>query len=219
LRRKGTIAAGRGTAGAPALLAAALAFSAGFADSQSYVSWHLFGANMTGNTVLFGIAATTGDRARAIAVLAPILCFVVGCGLATILLGVSQGICFVVEALVLAAAAFSEQSPGQLALISLAMGVQNATVNTFGSVRANTSFITGNYERLGQAVVRMIAAKAGANERDTLIVVTPLLFSYAAGAALAAILLMHHVPHILLFVVALIAAIGFAKRAGTRGGG
>ena len=37
-------------AGALALLAAALAFTAGFADSQSYLSRHLFGANMTGNT-------------------------------------------------------------------------------------------------------------------------------------------------------------------------
>jgi len=37
-------------AGALALLAAALAFTAGLADSQSYLSRHLFGANMTGNT-------------------------------------------------------------------------------------------------------------------------------------------------------------------------
>jgi uncharacterized membrane protein YoaK (UPF0700 family) len=200
------------TMGRPALLAAALAFTAGFADSQSYLSWHLFGANMTGNTVLLGIAVTTGNLSQATAVLEPIFAFVVGCGVAAIFLGISQSGCFTIEAAILIAAAFTEQSPAQLALIALAMGVQNTTVKTFGSVRANTSFITGNYERLGQALARSITRTAGAGERDTLLIVTPLLISYAIGAALAAALRMRQVPHILLFVVAVIIAIGFATR-------
>jgi uncharacterized membrane protein YoaK (UPF0700 family) len=203
------------TSGGPALLAAALAFSAGFADSQSYLNWHLFGANMTGNTVLFGIAATTGNLSQAAAVFEPIVAFVAGCGIATIFLGTSQNVCFLIEAAILGVSAFTEQSPGQLVLISLAMGVQNATVNTFGSVRANTSFITGNYERLGQAVARIATGKAGTNERKTLIVVTPLVISYAIGAAVAATLLLHRVPHVLLVIVAIIVTIVGSRRVRT----
>jgi uncharacterized membrane protein YoaK (UPF0700 family) len=206
------------TTGGPALLAAALAFTAGFADSQSYLNWHLFGANMTGNTVLFGIAATTGNLSQAITVLEPILAFIAGCGVATLFLGVSQSLCFVIEAATLIAAAFTEHSPEQLALISLAMGVQNATVKTFGSVQANTSFITGNYERLGQVLARMATGKAGIGERDTLVVVTPLLVSYAIGAAMAATLLLRQVPHILLFVVVIITAVASVTRRNGSGG-
>lgn len=96
------------SAGPPALLAAALAFTAGFADGQSYLSRHLFGANMTGNTVLLGIAATTGDASQALAVLVPIAAFIAGCAIATVGLGRSQSVCFGIEAAVLAAAAFCE---------------------------------------------------------------------------------------------------------------
>jgi len=37
------------------VVAIGLGFIAGYADATGYLHWHVFGANMTGNTVLFGI--------------------------------------------------------------------------------------------------------------------------------------------------------------------
>lgn len=163
-----------------AFLATGLAFIAGFADGVAYIRWHQFGANMTGNTVLFGIALARVDLQRSAETFTPIAAFCAGCAVAVIALrgGRPSAVPLTIEALVLAAAAFIDR-PLQLAAIAFAMGMQNSSLSRFADVRANTSFITGDYDVLVQTVMRGLLGQGAKNDRDVVAVLVPLLAAYA----------------------------------------
>jgi uncharacterized membrane protein YoaK (UPF0700 family) len=198
--------------GIAALTAAALAFVAGFVDGDAYLRWHQFAANMTGNTVLFGIASVSGDLRHALVALAPIGAFIAGCAIAQALLGSSRVIPLLVEIVCLCVASFAGWHRWQLALAALAMGIQNTTVKTFDTVEANTSFVTGDYGRIAQASVRLLSGRGTRKDRDTLTIMLPLIVCYVLGAACAAALVAAHIPHALLAVVPFLLVVTYSVR-------
>ena len=168
------------------LLGVGLAFVGGFADAVAYLHWHTFGANMTGNTVLLGIALYR-DPPSALVPVIPIAAFFVGSIIARILLlRFSPAVALLVEAAVLAAADFGDGYAAQLGAIAIAMGIQNLSVSAFSGVRANTSFVTGNYNKLGQALVDLLVPAYREDAVRTLSVLAPLIAGYAAGAVAGA---------------------------------
>ncbi len=202
--------------GSAELLAAALAFVAGFSDGQSFIRRHLFGANMTGNTVLLGIALTQHDLARAAETLAPIVAFCAGCAVAFLILraGRPPAVPLVLEALTLAGAAFLS-GPWQLEAIAFAMGIQSSSVMKFGAVSANTSFVTGDYNGLISALVGWLARDDAGGQRTTVAVLAALIAAYGLAAACAA--LTAPIPHALLVVVPIVLIIAYFARRGAGG--
>lgn len=191
------------------LFAMVLGFIAGFADATGYLRWHAFGANMTGNTVLFAIALTA-HGSGAMKPLLPIVAFVCGAMIASaLLLRTRPAVPLSIEAVLLAAAAFSHGYVPQLGFLALAMGMQNNAISQFDGVSANTSFVTGDYSRLARAVARAAYGRATIADRRTVAVVAPLIFSYALGA-LAAAICGHFTEYALLFIVPLVFSLAYA---------
>jgi uncharacterized membrane protein YoaK (UPF0700 family) len=199
---------------AAAALAAALAFVAGCCDGIAYVRWHMFAANMTGNTILFGLAVVGGQPATALRTLASIGAFTAGAALATAVKErTSPIVAFVAEALVLAVAAVLHGAGLQLPLIAFAMGIQNPTFSTFAGIRANTSFVTGDYAQFGAAFADLIRRKNVAPSRRTLAVLAALVVAYAVGGGSAALLAAHS-PYALIAVVPVVLLIALAVARG-----
>jgi uncharacterized membrane protein YoaK (UPF0700 family) len=195
------------------VLAASLALAAGFADSSGYLRWHLFAANMTGNTVLFGISIVSRDLRQAGFVVAPIAGFFAGCIIAKSLLerfGPTK--LLTLEIGVLTIAALLEDTRFGLVLVALAMGLQNTARAEFAEVKANTSFITGDYSSAAQAVVDLFRRRDVSAQRRTLTVLGSIIACYAVGAACAGALAGMHVAHALLFLLPVIAAVAYAAR-------
>jgi len=187
------------------------ALVAGFADGDAFLRWHQFAANMTGNTVLLGIAAVNGNAAGALDSLMTIAAFIAGCAVAS-LFGASRARALLVEAALVCAASFAQVHRWQLAVIAFAMGIQNTTIATVGRVQANTSFVTGDYGRIAVAATRLLTRRGGARERETLAIMTPLVIAYVGGAAFAALLIALRVQHPLILMVPILVAVAYTVR-------
>ena len=142
------------------LLAALLALDAGFVDAYGYISLdHVFVANMTGTTVLLGVAAAHGDAAlsahyvltvgafAAGALIGALLKRVSGRGSLPLLLG---GVLLLV--LVVAPSSRTEA----LVLLAVVMGLQGAAVVRFRSISLQTIVITGTIVRLAEGMVTTV---------------------------------------------------------------
>lgn len=139
------------------LLAALLALGAGFVDAYGYIGLgHVFVANMTGTTVLLGVAAAHGDGALAAhyvltvgafaagALIGALLKRVSGRGSLPLLLGGAALLVLVVA------------PPSRLAaliLLAAVMGLQGSAVARFRSISLQTIVITGTIVRLAEGVV------------------------------------------------------------------
>lgn len=190
-----------------------LGFVGGYADAAGYLHWSTFGANMTGNTVLFAISLFQRS-AGAMKPLVPIVAFFLGAMLAGVLLYYTRPeLLLVIEAALLVVAAFSRGYVPQLGFLALAMGIQNNSVSQFGVVRANTSFITGDYSQVARALAQILLGRASPNDRGTVAIVAPLIFSYAFGAFAAAVC-GRFTDLSLLFVVPVVLALAYAVRRG-----
>jgi uncharacterized membrane protein YoaK (UPF0700 family) len=111
------------------------------------------------------------------------------------------------EAGLLAIASFA---PGYAALpiISLAMGLHNTALSTFAGVAANTSFLSGDYTKLGQAIADITVRRGTDRDRKTISIIGPLIVSYACGALISAFC--NKIPLRVLFVVPVVIALAFA---------
>ena len=193
------------------LTAGGLALVAGFVDAYGYMRWHLFGANMTGNTVIFGISLY-GDPRSALFPLVLIGAFVFGSALGRLFAArTSPAIGLTSEAVLLIFAALGD---GHLTLcvISLAMGIQNQSIATFSGVHANTSFVTGDYTKIGRAAVDIVTGQNRNDARLQLSVLTPIVGAYALGALFAASC--KGVPHEVLLMVPIVFGIAYATHRG-----
>jgi uncharacterized membrane protein YoaK (UPF0700 family) len=185
----------------------ALALVAGFVDAYGYLGWHLFGANMTGNTVMFAISLHNRSQG-AILPLELIALFFAGA-----IAGRAITECFAshlalyVEAGLLAAAAFAPGYAG-LTIISLAMGLQNTALGTFAGVAANTSFLSGDYTKLGQAIADAAVRRGSDRDHTAIAILWPLIAAYVAGALAGAFC--NAIPLRLLLVVPIVAALAIA---------
>jgi uncharacterized membrane protein YoaK (UPF0700 family) len=137
-----------------------LSGAAGYLDAVGYLTLGLFTANMTGNTVLLGIALGRGRIPAVTHALLALVAFLAGgvCATAILLKGRRLGYAFALEAVLLLAAlaAWSRLGagppaagiPGRLApllivLLASAMGAQSAAVRRVGEQRISTPYVTG----------------------------------------------------------------------------
>lgn len=215
----------------------ALAFAAGYIDALSYLGLgHVFTANMTGNTVLFGIALAQLD-ANAIARS--------GLALAGFLAGAAAG-AWIVERdhsagpwpravtialwleslllLVLAAAWYLTRdtladpttTAALIVLSAVAMGVQSAAVIRLEVTGIATTYLTGTLTNLAALLMGRTRRKNKPFRHSGLLAVVWIV--YIAGVGVAAVDLPRNLaltlisPVALIMVVATIAAIVFRPR-------
>jgi uncharacterized membrane protein YoaK (UPF0700 family) len=162
-----------------------LAMIAGYADSVGYLRYGAFAGMMTGNTTLLGIALVGGRPIEALGFATIIAAFFAGVLVSHSLLRLHlpSSACLILEALLLAICAFIA-SPWGAVLLAFAMGVQSAAGTRFGGVTVNTVFITGNLQRLGEALVGG-TGRTG-REPGTATLLAAVWLCYAMGAVLGA---------------------------------
>ena len=194
--------------------ATTLTVIAGIADAVGYITMGgVFAANMTGNTVLAGIAAAQRNYADAWRHLAPLLAFFVGAMLSRLLLRLSHkptaGL--MVEAALLAVVAVLPFGPETAVLIiALAMGVQASAITHFSGNAVSTVVVTSTLARTADALLDRLWP----GEKKPLPAVASLrllAFSwmgYLAGAVAGALLLAV-TPYPLLVPVALLGLLLF----------
>lgn len=191
------------------VVAVGLGLVAGFSDAYGYLRWRAFGANMTGNTVLCAISLVR-TPVEALFPLTLIAMFLAGSIAGRALTArLAAAPAFALEALLIAASVFVG-GHNALAVVALAMGVQNASMRTFAGIQANTSFITGDYSKVGRAVADIALWRANDETRQTIAVIAPLIGAYFVGAAVAAFL--SGIPLELLIVIPVILGVAYAAR-------
>jgi uncharacterized membrane protein YoaK (UPF0700 family) len=141
----------------PVLQALLLTIVAGIADAVGYiVMGGVFAANMTGNTVLAGIAAAEGFHELAIQRLAPLLTFFAGAMLARLLLRLLRRPMapLLLEAAILAVVGFLPvgREPAIL-IVALAMGLQASAITHFGGTAVSTVVVTSTLARIADATL------------------------------------------------------------------
>jgi uncharacterized membrane protein YoaK (UPF0700 family) len=154
----------------------------------------VFAANMTGNTVLAGIAAAEGHYTNAGRHLAPLAAFFVGAMLARLLLRLwhKPAIPILIEAAMIAGVGFLPfGNESQVLILALAMGIQASAITHFSGVAVSTVVVTSTLARAADATLdRMWPA-----EKPVLpAVATPHLLAlswigYLVGAVVGALLL------------------------------
>ncbi len=179
----------------PHLQAVLLTLVAGIADAVGYiVMGGVFTANMTGNTVLAGIAAAEGFYELAAQRLAPLITFFLGAMLARLLLRLVHrpAAPLLLEAIVLAAVGFLPVGRETAVLIvAFAMGLQASALTHFGGTSVSTVVVTSTLARVADAALdRLWPVPA----RTLPSIATPRLLAltwagYFAGAVIGTVLL------------------------------
>ena len=171
----------------------------------------VFAANMTGNTVLAGIAAAEGHYINAARHLSPLVSFFIGAMIARLILRLWQrpAIALGLEALILAVLDFLPFGKETTVLVlALAMGLQASAITQFGGASISTVVVTSTLARTADAALdALVPAKpqpAPAATTPRLLALTWL--GYLVGAIAGALLLsiMAHpllVPAVLLVLV------------------
>lgn len=167
-----------------------LALVAGLSDGLGWLQTGLFAAQMTGNTALLGVALAerhwhgAGEKATAI------LCFFLGTLISRLLLRPKLGprrgkapAVLTATSMVLVAAFLPR--PVNVLVLGAALGAQNAAFSTFAGQNINTSFISGDLQKLAQVVTgRLTGRRVTDADRIVLVAVPSLWLSYVAGAGL-----------------------------------
>ena len=167
----------------------ALALSAGFVDALSYLGLgRVFTANMTGNTVLLGVAVAGGSSADALRALAALGGFVLGGGIGIALIGARRASwprltlpVFMIETAALAALLIVWTAVGVqpvryvlVVLAGVAMGAQSAATRVSTVPGVGTTYMTST---LLNAVARVVLRDSRARRASEA--------SHLPGAALA----------------------------------
>ena len=183
----------------------ALSAAAGCVDAASYLGLdHVFTANMTGNTVLLGIALGRAEWKAALRSGVALAGFVAGVGAGALIVGRGRGdtawppavtMALVFECLVLAVLAagrhLSGTPPGEalyplISLSAFAMGVQSAAVGRLNVASVSTTYVTGTLTSLTRRLVsRLRPADPAQEERPPergLELPAGVWFAYGAGA-------------------------------------
>ena len=140
--------------------------AAGYVDAISYLALgRVFTANMTGNTVLFGLALVQADGGAIIRTALALGAFVAGTAIGAWLVHWNERpahwprgvtIALGVECALLAALAADRSSMlvGRVTLAALAMGVQSAAARRLDVFGIATTFVTGTLTNLVSLVAR-----------------------------------------------------------------
>jgi uncharacterized membrane protein YoaK (UPF0700 family) len=198
-------------------VAIALCMVAGFVDAVGFLRSEVFVANMTGNTVLIGIALAKQEWAATSLRVATVAVFFGSAVSGRLLLSVTAGkqwAPLLIEALLLALAGLTPAGDRSWVLIlAAAMGIQATAVTQFGGVAVSTVVVTSAIARVAERVADF-AHKGRRAEADS----SPFLgrlqaaawAGYCAGAAAATgALLMFDSRFALLVPAALLGALAF----------
>jgi len=147
------------------LQAALLTIVAGMADAVGYISLGgIFAANMTGNTVLAGIAVAEGQYALAGRRFMPLIAFFLGALLARLLLRLLRkpSAPLLLEAALLALAGFvTLGTEAELMVVSLAIGLQASAITHFGGSAVSTVVVTSTLARMADATLDRLSPAPG----------------------------------------------------------
>jgi uncharacterized membrane protein YoaK (UPF0700 family) len=137
--------------------ATALTIVAGMADAVGYITMGgVFAANMTGNTVLAGIAVAQQRHVEAWHHALPLVAFFAGCMLSRILQRLTHkpAIALVLEAAILVAIGFLPVG-GETAvmIVAVAMGLQASASGPFCSNAVSTVVVTSTLTKAADTVV------------------------------------------------------------------
>lgn len=165
---------GKGTQDSLSLLVGAiLTWTAGFVDAVGFLRvGHIYTANMSGNSVALGIGVAQLQAYEASRRFWPILVYVAGIFACRLLIEIGArnsftriaSVAFGMEiALLLPASvpAFQTSTGGLLpfelvALLALAMGVQNGALTHFSSLTLHTGFVTGTLVTMAEQLMRFL---------------------------------------------------------------
>jgi uncharacterized membrane protein YoaK (UPF0700 family) len=132
-----------------------LCAAAGMADAVGYVHGGIFAANMTGNTVLAGLALADGQWIKALQRIATLAVFFAGAVLGRTLLNLSgnrSAVPLAIEAGFTFLAAFlASEGNVEIALITFAMGIQTTALTRFHGVALSTVVMTSTMARLAES--------------------------------------------------------------------
>jgi len=170
----------------------------------------VFAANMTGNTVLAGLALGEGQFETAARRMAPLLTFFLGAMLARLLLRLMHrpAVPLLIEAALLAVVDFLPlgREPALL-LVALAMGLQASAITHFGGTALSTVVVTSTLARIAETTLDRLWPTG----RPLPSVATPRLLAltwigYLAGA-MTGVLLIHILPWPLLVPAVLLVTV------------
>ena len=138
----------------PYLQASLLTIVAGMADSVGYLTMGgVFAANMTGNTVLAGIAVAQHDYLRTWHHIAPLFCFFAGAMFSRLLLRLAHKSMpsLLIEAALLALVDFLPiAGESKVMIVALAMGIQASAVTHFAGSAISTVVVTSTLARTAE---------------------------------------------------------------------
>lgn len=165
----------------------------GFLDAYSYLAHgHIFANAQTGNVVLFGVYASSGDWVQALRAVPPILAFMAGVALARILRVRSTKtsfhatlICQSLELLVLLfLASFADRLPNisVVPLLSFVAALQNVSFSTVGPWSFNSAMTTGNIRDAVSGLVQAALGEADPKLRGEAVVSGLVFLCFATGA-------------------------------------
>jgi uncharacterized membrane protein YoaK (UPF0700 family) len=163
-------------------------------DAASYLSLgSVFTANMTGNTVLLGIAVAEGDGGHAARSAAALGGFCVGAALGTLVPGTAAGLAL--EALLLALLALLGELAGvpRVPLILLGgttMGLQTSSVRRSNDTGVNVTYVTGTVTTLVTRATRALLRREREEDAEDRGIPLPgsVWVCYALGGLIGALL-------------------------------
>lgn len=153
------------------MVAALLTWIAGFVDAVGFVSLGgIYTANMSGNSVAVGIRAASQNWPEMLHRLWPVAVYVAGLLLCRILIEIGArenirsiaSIAFAGEIALLAPACLATSSHAAaeaylyIALLALAMGVQNGTLTHFSFLTLHTGFVTGTLVKCAEEFTKFL---------------------------------------------------------------
>ena len=170
------------------LQAGVLVMIAGYADAIGFLQHRAFAGQMTGNTILLAISLAEASWSQAGFYLAVIASFLVGVAISGSLvrLGIAQAVALSLAAVALAICAFVTARWGAL-LLAFAMGTQNAAATHFGAATLNTVFITGDLQKLFEAVLGWLWQSKGGQPPPGFATLALVWVEYFAGALIGAL--------------------------------
>lgn len=219
------------------VLAAYLAFVAGFVNSGGFLLMGSFTSHVTGSVGRLGNDIAAHDTHAALTALLLVITFFLGAFFASLILSApfrvlssAYGTALLVECLLVAAFVLASSSSRtvdprildlQAALLCAAMGVQNSLVTRLSGAVIRTTHLTGVLTDLGIDTaqwVRWLRSRAHATDRASLeprtgrsLLLLTIVLSFTGGATCGAALTLHHAHWAMLIpTFALLAASAYA---------
>lgn len=156
------------------LLAASLTWIAGFVDAVGFLSLgHIYTANMSGNTVAIGIQGVSQNWIETLRRITPVVAYFLGLLFCRLLIeygarrrvrsiaavAISLEIALLIPVYAIAGLRIDtaiSASLAYIALLALAMGIQNGALIHFSSLTVHTGFVTGTLVKCAERTAKYL---------------------------------------------------------------